>query len=108
MGISYSFAFLLIGGFMSLLQEIEKFGLADCEFNRKLSLTTQSLKKSYGEFTYQADGRLTGHVLTINNIRRDGKFSVTHAYGSGRRINKIYTQEQLIAEIEKFTVGVNV
>jgi hypothetical protein len=64
----------------------------------------QTLKKSYGEFTYEADGRLSGHVLTINNIRNDGKFSVTHAFGSGKRINKIYTTEQLAEQIEKFIV----
>ena len=63
----------------------------------------QSLKKSYGEFNQEKDGRLSGQVLTINNIRSDGKFSVTHAFGSGKRINKIYTQEQLIEQIEKLT-----
>ena len=65
----------------------------------------QSLKKSYGEFNQEKDGRLSGHVLTINDIRRDGKFSVTHSFGSGKRINKIYTQEQLAEQIEKFTVA---
>lgn len=65
-------------------------------------ITTQSLKKTYGEFNQEADGRLSGHVLTIKNVRSDGKFSVTHAYGNGRRINKIYTQEQLLEQIEKF------
>jgi len=63
-----------------------------------------TFKKSYGEFTYEADGRLSGQVLTINNIRSDGKFSVTHAFGSGKRINKIYTKEQLTEQIEKFTI----
>lgn len=61
----------------------------------------QTIKKSYGEFTYEKDGRLSGHVLTINDIRRDGKFSVTHSFGSGKRINKIYTQEQLTEQINK-------
>jgi hypothetical protein len=70
-------------------------------------ITTQSLKKSYGEFTHEADGRLSGQVLTINNIRSDGKFSVTHAFGSGKRINKIYTQEQLMEQIDKFTAVVS-
>ena len=69
-------------------------------------LTTQMLKKTYGEFSQESDGRLSGHVMTVKDIRRDGKFSVIHAYGSGRRINKIYTQEQLMAEIKKFTAGV--
>ena len=63
------------------------------------------MDKTFGEFDYQADGRLSGHVMTINNIRRDGKFSVTHAFGNGKRINKIYTQEQLDEQIEKFTIN---
>jgi hypothetical protein len=67
----------------------------------------QSLKKTYGEFTYETDGRLSGHVITINNIRRDGKFSVTHAFGGGKCINKIYTKEKLLAEINKFDVVVS-
>jgi hypothetical protein len=67
----------------------------------------QSLKKTYGEFNQETDGRLSGHVLTINDIRRDGKFSVTHAFGSGKRINKIYTKEQLTEQINKFTLMVN-
>ena len=65
----------------------------------------QAMKKTYGEFNEQSDGRLSGHVLTINDIRRDGKFSVTHAFGNGKRINKIYTQEQLTAQIDKLTGG---
>jgi len=63
------------------------------------------MNKTFGEFDYQADGRLSGHVMTINSIRRDGKFSVTHAFGNGKRINKIYTQEQLDEQIEKFTIA---
>jgi hypothetical protein len=63
----------------------------------------QLMKKSYGEFNQEADGRLSGHVLTINDIRRDGKFSVTHSFGSGKRVNKIYTQEQLTEQINKLT-----
>ena len=63
-----------------------------------------TFKKSYGEFNQEKDGRLSGQVLTINNIRSDGKFSVTHAFGSGKRINKIYTKEQLAEQIEKFTI----
>jgi len=58
---------------------------------------------SYGEFTEENDGRLSGHVLTIKSIRKDGKFTVTHSYGSGKRINKIYTLEQLQDQISKFT-----
>jgi len=52
-------------------------------------------KQSYGEFTTEKDGRLSGTVLTIKGRRKDGKYSVTHAYGSGKRIKKIYTVEQL-------------
>lgn len=65
-----------------------------------------NFKKTYGEFNNEADGRLSGHVLTINDVRRDGKFSVTHSFGSGKRINKIYSKEQLEKEIEKFTITV--
>ncbi len=61
----------------------------------------QTFNKTYGEFNQENDGRLSGHVLTINNIRNDGKFSVTHSFGSGKRINKIYTQEKLIEQINK-------
>ena len=63
----------------------------------------QTFNKTYGEFNQENDGRLSGHVLTINDIRRDGKFSVTHSFGSGKRINKIYTKEQLTEQINKLT-----
>jgi hypothetical protein len=59
-------------------------------------------KQSYGEFTEQKDGRLSGHVMTITGKRKDGKYTVTHAFGSGKRINKIYTSEQLYDEVMKF------
>jgi hypothetical protein len=52
-------------------------------------------KQSYGEFTTEKDGRLSGEVMTITGKRKDGKYSVTHAFGSGKRIKKIYTVEQL-------------
>jgi hypothetical protein len=52
-------------------------------------------KQTYGEFTEEKDGRLSGHVLTITGKRKDGKYTVTHAFGSGKRIKKIYTAEQL-------------
>jgi len=65
------------------------------------------LNKTYGEFNQESDGRLSGHVLTINDIRRDGKFSVTHSFGSGKRIKKIYTKEQLTEQINKLTSMVN-
>lgn len=62
------------------------------------------MKQQYGEFTKEADGRLSGHVITVNLVRKDGKYAVTHAFAtSGRRINKVYTKEQLDAEIEKVT-----
>jgi hypothetical protein len=67
----------------------------------------QTFNKTYGEFNHESDGRLSGHVLTINDIRRDGKFSVTHSFGSGKRVNKIYTKEQLTEQINKFTSMVN-
>ena len=62
-------------------------------------------KQVYGEFNQELDGRLSGQVITVNNIRKDGKFSVTHAFGSGKRINKIYTKDQLAEQLEKFTVA---
>ena len=67
----------------------------------------QTFNKTYGEFNQESDGRLSGHVLTINDIRRDGKFSVTHSFGSGKRIKKIYTKEQLTEQINKLTSMVN-
>ena len=59
-------------------------------------------KQSYGQFTEEKDGRLSGHVMTITGKRKDGKYTVTHAFGSGKRINKIYTSEQLYDEVMKF------
>lgn len=60
------------------------------------------MNKQYGQFNKEPDGRLSGHVITINSIRKDGKYSVTHAFAtSGRRINKIYTKEQLEEQIAK-------
>ena len=58
-------------------------------------------KQSYGEFTYERDGRLSGHTITITGKRKDGKYTVTHAYGSGNRINKIYDSEQLFDQVQK-------
>ena len=63
-----------------------------------------TFKQVYGEFNQELDGRLSGQVITVNNIRKDGKFSVTHAFGSGKRINKIYTKDQLAEQLEKFTI----
>lgn len=58
-------------------------------------------KQTYGEFTTEKDGRLSGHVMTITGKRKDGKYTVTHAFGSGNRIKKIYTTEQLQYEVFK-------
>lgn len=63
------------------------------------------LKSVYGSMNRQADGRLSGHEMRIYGLRKDGKYTVTHFFGSGKRINKIYTVEQLTAEIEKFPVN---
>ena len=61
------------------------------------------MANTYGNFTKEDDGHVSGHVLTIKTIRKDGKFTVTHSYGSGKQINKIYTKEQLQEQISKFT-----
>ena len=58
-------------------------------------------KQSYGEFTNEKDGRLSGHVMTITGKRKDGKYSVTHVFGSGKYIKKIYNTEQLQFEVFK-------
>ena len=61
-------------------------------------------KQQYGEFTTEKDGRLSGSTLTIKGKRKDGKYSVIHATGSGKRVTKIYTVEQLqwvIFQMEK-------
>ena len=49
----------------------------------------------YGQFRKEADGRLSGHVLFVGALRKDGKVRVTHAFGSGRRINQLLTPERL-------------
>jgi hypothetical protein len=59
-------------------------------------------KQKYGQFTTEADGRLSGQVMTITGKRKDGKYMVTHAFGSGKRISKIYTPDQLFVEASKF------
>jgi hypothetical protein len=58
-------------------------------------------KQSYGQFNTEKDGRLSGHVLTITGKRKDNKYMVSHAWGSGSRLKKIYSTEQLIEEILK-------
>ena len=59
------------------------------------------MQTTYGEFKQEIDGHLSGHVLHIKSIRKDGKFTVTHSFGSGKRINKIYTKDQLLDQITK-------
>jgi hypothetical protein len=59
-------------------------------------------KSQYGAFTTEADGRQSGHVMTITGKRSDGKYTVTHAFGSGKRIRKIYTPDQMLTEALKF------
>ena len=61
------------------------------------------MTNTYGNFTKEQDGHVSGHVLTIKSIRKDGKFTVTHSFGSGKQINKIYTYDQLQDQISKFT-----
>ena len=61
-------------------------------------------KQTYGEFTEEKDGRLSGSTLTIKGKRKDGKYTVTHAYSNGKGRNRIYTVEQLqwvIFQMEK-------
>ncbi len=58
---------------------------------------------NYGYFDREPDGRLSGVVLTVYGPRKDGKYAVTHHYGSGKRINKVYSTDQLDAEIAKVT-----
>ena len=59
-------------------------------------------KQKYGQFVTEQDGRLSGHIMTITGKRRDGKYTVVHAFGSGKRISKIYTPDQLFVEASKF------
>lgn len=59
-------------------------------------------KQTYGALTAEADGRLSGHTMTITGKRSDGKYMVTHAFGSGKRIRKVYTPEQMFVEASKF------
>ena len=55
----------------------------------------------FGELTREADGRYSGHVLTIKCIRRDGRFSVKHKFGSGAYTGQILTREQLDKAIQQ-------
>ena len=60
------------------------------------------MQTTYGQFSNELDGRVSGHVLHIKSIRKDGKFCVTHSFGSGKHINKIYSNDQLQDQIIKF------
>jgi hypothetical protein len=60
-----------------------------------------AFKDTYGSMNRQADGRLTGHEIRVYGLRKDGKYTVTHFFGSGRRINKLYTAEQLTEQVNK-------
>ncbi len=55
----------------------------------------------FGTFNKESDGRLSGHMIAVQSVRRDGKVAVTHIFGSGARIGKVYSAEQLAAEIAK-------
>jgi hypothetical protein len=68
----------------------------------KVTMQAYIFKQVYGDFTTEKDGRLSGHVMTITGKRKDGKYTVTHAYGNGKRFKKIYTSEQLFDEVQKF------
>jgi len=60
------------------------------------------MEKTYGSFNQESDGHISGHVMHIKSIRKDGKICVTHSFGSGKKINKIYTRDQLQDQISKF------
>ena len=59
-------------------------------------------KTHYGEFTIEQGNRLSGHTMEITGKRKDGKYMVTHAFGSGKRIRKVYTPDQMLTEALKF------
>ena len=71
----------------------------------KIGLGMVFFKSVYGSMNRESDGRLSGHEMRIYGLRKDGRYTVTHFFGSGKRINKIYTLEQLTAEVEKFSVN---
>lgn len=59
--------------------------------------------KQYGQFNKESDGRISGHILFVGDARKDGKYPVTHAFGNGKRIKKLYDATQLKEQIEKLT-----
>jgi hypothetical protein len=40
--------------------------------------------------------------MRIYGLRKDGRYTVTHIFGSGKRISKLYTAEQLAEQVNKF------
>jgi hypothetical protein len=66
------------------------------ELLTELRVTTKCMRASILQFH---NGEYTMDGISMR------KFSVTHAFGNGKRINKIYTQEQLDEQIEKFTIA---
>ena len=60
------------------------------------------MKREYGSFSIEDGGRRAGHIMKVESIRKDGKYNVTHIFGSGKTIKKIYSENQLQEQIEKF------
>lgn len=65
---------------------------------------------SYGNFKQEKCGgfsstRLVGCVVTVKQIRRDGKYPVTINYGTGKLFKKIMTEENTLAAIERATIN---
>jgi len=59
-------------------------------------------KREYGHFDQEANGRQSGIRLVIGFQHKDGRYPVAHIYGStGRHINKLYTEDQLVEQIAK-------
>lgn len=59
-------------------------------------------KTQYGSFSKEADGRLTGTILFVTGLQKDGKYSVTYAFGSSpKRFRKIISKELLESEIKR-------
>ena len=61
------------------------------------------IKPMYGAFVHEGDGRFSGHVIHVYPRRKDGKYPVQHHFGNGKMINKIYSQEQLLEQLDKLS-----
>jgi len=61
------------------------------------------MKRHYGSFSDEDNGRKSGHIMRVESIRKDGKYNVTHIFGSGKTIKKIYSEDQLQEQIEKLS-----